>query len=52
MLPRLTPPSGDGPKSPANFSCELYLKHREYNALLGALAMFAGLIAKMTVFRS
>ena len=26
---------------------ELYLKHREYNALLGAVAMMAGLIVKM-----
>ncbi len=29
------------------FSLDLYLKHREYNALLGSLAMLAGLIAKM-----
>jgi hypothetical protein len=30
----------------AGFSRALYLKHREYNALLGALAMMAGLIIK------
>ena len=32
------------------FSLELYLKHREYNALLGTLAMFTGLIVKMRLF--
>jgi hypothetical protein len=26
---------------------DLYLKHREYNALLGAIAMLAALVAKM-----
>jgi protein-S-isoprenylcysteine O-methyltransferase Ste14 len=45
MLPRITPvrtgEDGEG------FSMDLYLKHREYNALLGALAMFAALIVKM-----
>jgi hypothetical protein len=30
----------------------LYSKHREYNALLGALAMMAALILKMNFFRS
>jgi hypothetical protein len=30
----------------------LYLKHREYNALLGALGMMAVLVAKMTIFGS
>jgi protein-S-isoprenylcysteine O-methyltransferase Ste14 len=29
------------------FSLDLYLKHREYNALLGALAIFAVLVVKM-----
>ncbi len=32
------------------FSLDLYLKHREYNALLGALAMLAALFIKMTWF--
>jgi protein-S-isoprenylcysteine O-methyltransferase Ste14 len=32
------------------FSMDLYLKHREYNALLGAIAMMAGLIVKMKMF--
>jgi hypothetical protein len=33
------------------FSLGLYRKHREYNALLGALAMLAALVAKMLVIR-
>jgi protein-S-isoprenylcysteine O-methyltransferase Ste14 len=50
MLPRLTAHSGNG-REAAGFSLELYLKHREYNALLGALAMMAALLVKMTLFR-
>ena len=52
MLPRLTPHSNDDEESSAGFSLGLYLKHREYNALLGALAMMAALVAKMRLFRS
>ena len=52
MFPRLTPMSGASSEAPAGFSLELYLKHREYNALLGALAMMAALMAKMRLFRS
>jgi protein-S-isoprenylcysteine O-methyltransferase Ste14 len=45
MLPRITPAvSAD---ESGGFSFDLYLKHREYNALLGALAMTAALIVKM-----
>jgi protein-S-isoprenylcysteine O-methyltransferase Ste14 len=33
------------------FSRELYLRHREYNALLGAVAMFAALSAKIVWMR-
>ena len=51
MLPRLTPHSGAGSEASAGFSWELYLKHREYNALLGALGMTAALVLKMTRFR-
>jgi protein-S-isoprenylcysteine O-methyltransferase Ste14 len=48
MLPRVTPYS----KEPsAGFSLDLYWKHREYNALLGALGMMAALIVKMVWFR-
>ena len=46
MVPRLTAHSiGDGDAS-AGFSWELYWKHREYNALLGAVAMMVGLIVR------
>lgn len=43
LIPRLTSlrPSG------ANFSWELYLKHREYNAALGSAALIATLMAKL-----
>jgi protein-S-isoprenylcysteine O-methyltransferase Ste14 len=47
MFPRLTGASGE---APPGFSLDLYLKHREYNALLGVLGMMAALIVKMTVF--
>lgn len=44
MFPRLTPASSD---ASGGFSVELYLKHREWNALLGALGVAAVLIAKI-----
>jgi protein-S-isoprenylcysteine O-methyltransferase Ste14 len=48
MLPRITPyRSGD---DGGGFSFELYLKHREWNALLGAVAMIGVLVLKMTFF--
>jgi protein-S-isoprenylcysteine O-methyltransferase Ste14 len=50
MLPRLTPASTVPGEASAGFSVELYLKHREYNALLGALAMMAVLALKMALF--
>jgi protein-S-isoprenylcysteine O-methyltransferase Ste14 len=49
MFPRLGARSGG--HEPASFSMDLYLKHREYNALLGAVAMVAALIAKMMLRR-
>jgi protein-S-isoprenylcysteine O-methyltransferase Ste14 len=52
MLPRITRAASASGEGPAGFSWDLYLKHREYNALLGTLAMMAGLIVKMTFFRS
>jgi protein-S-isoprenylcysteine O-methyltransferase Ste14 len=48
MFPRLTPASSE---TDGGFSMELYMKHREWNALLGALAMLAALIAEMMLFR-
>jgi protein-S-isoprenylcysteine O-methyltransferase Ste14 len=40
------------PNDAAAFSLDLYLKHREYNALLGALAMIAALLFKMAFSKS
>ena len=48
MLPRLTPASSE---AGGGFSMELYLKHREWNALLGAVAIIVVLIVKMKIFR-
>ncbi len=48
MFPRL---SRSATAEGAGFSTELYLKHREYNALLGAVAMLAALVVKMIAFR-
>jgi protein-S-isoprenylcysteine O-methyltransferase Ste14 len=47
MFPRITlaRTNEDG----GGFSLDLYRKHREYNALLGALAMLAALFIKMTL---
>jgi protein-S-isoprenylcysteine O-methyltransferase Ste14 len=45
MLPRITPfRSGD---ADGGFSMELYLKHREWNASLGAVAMMVLLVIRM-----
>lgn len=49
MLPRFTPGRSD--QESGGFSMDLYLKHREYNALLGALAMAAALMVKMVLVR-
>jgi protein-S-isoprenylcysteine O-methyltransferase Ste14 len=43
LLPRLSSHSAGGEA----FSWDLYWKHREYNATLGAMAMMATLMAKM-----
>jgi protein-S-isoprenylcysteine O-methyltransferase Ste14 len=45
MIPRMTPAFRN--EASAEFSMDLYLKHREYNALLGSLALVAALITKM-----
>jgi protein-S-isoprenylcysteine O-methyltransferase Ste14 len=50
-VPRIFPrivPSG---ATAGGLSLDLYLKHREYNALIGALALVAALVAKMIFFR-
>jgi protein-S-isoprenylcysteine O-methyltransferase Ste14 len=49
LLPRLTaaPAVGDA----GRFSSERYLHHREYNALMGAIAIYAALAARLLFFR-
>lgn len=49
MLPRVTPHAR---ADSGGFSFDLYLKHREYNALLGAATMIAALVAKMMLVKS
>ncbi|MBZ5678589.1 MAG: isoprenylcysteine carboxylmethyltransferase family protein [Acidobacteriia bacterium] len=51
LMPRLVPGAKSEDRPSEGFSPDLYLKHREYKALLGALAMMAALVVKMTVFR-
>jgi protein-S-isoprenylcysteine O-methyltransferase Ste14 len=52
-VPRLFPRPGSRSKAgnevSSAFSLELYLKHREYNALIGALAMMAVLAIKIVL---
>ncbi len=48
MFPRITAYSRE---SSGGFSFELYLKHREYNAALGGVAMAAALVLEMIVRR-
>jgi len=50
-VPRLIPRLRSENDSRAGFSWDLYLKHREYNALLGAVGMMAALVVKMTIFQ-
>lgn len=45
-VPRLLPRLRAGEQGRSHFSPELYLKHREYNALFGTLAVIAALAAK------
>jgi protein-S-isoprenylcysteine O-methyltransferase Ste14 len=47
MFPRIFPASAE--RDGGEFSIDLYLKHREYNATLGAIAMAAALVVKMMV---
>jgi protein-S-isoprenylcysteine O-methyltransferase Ste14 len=46
-VPRLLPRLRAGSAGDSSFSRELYLKHREYNALLGTVAVIAALAAKL-----
>jgi protein-S-isoprenylcysteine O-methyltransferase Ste14 len=45
LLPRLTPAATGGTKG--SFSKPLYLHHREYNASMGAVAIYAALAARL-----
>ena len=47
MVPRFTPAGDDA----GGFSMQLYLKHREWNALLGALAIIAVLVLKIVLHK-
>lgn len=48
QVPRLWPRlSASGSAASTSFSRELYLKHREYNAAIGAVAMMLALAAKI-----
>jgi protein-S-isoprenylcysteine O-methyltransferase Ste14 len=49
-VPRLWPRFGREGAAPGGFSRELYLQHREYNALLGAVAMLGVLVVKLLRF--
>ena len=46
-VPRLFPRFSGVSKQGSGFSLELYRKHREYNAILGALLLLAVLVAKL-----
>jgi protein-S-isoprenylcysteine O-methyltransferase Ste14 len=46
FLPRLKP-YGAGPEGGEGYSRALYMRHREYNAVVGSALMLAALIAKM-----
>ena len=51
QVPRLFPRIGRSPENGSRFSFELYWQHREYNALLGSVAMAAALVAKMMLLK-
>ena len=48
MFPRIIPAGTD---RDGEFSMDLYLKHREYNAALGVIGMAAALVLKMMMHR-
>ncbi|SRR6266851_24155 len=51
MFPRFVSSPNASNEVSSGFSLELYLKHREYNALLGTLAMMAALALKIVLIR-
>jgi len=53
LLPRLTPARFDSSNAGGGrFSPQRYLHHREYNAGMGAAAIYAALILRMLLFRA
>jgi protein-S-isoprenylcysteine O-methyltransferase Ste14 len=50
-VPRLLPRLFAGDQGRSRFSSELYWKHREYNALLGTLAVIAALAVRLWMAR-
>jgi protein-S-isoprenylcysteine O-methyltransferase Ste14 len=48
MFPKITSHSATNDE-PAGFSADLYLKHREYNALVGSALLVCALILKMSL---
>lgn len=55
LLPRLTPARTEGGSvagnSAGSFSWALYRRHREYNALMGAAAIYAALVLRLAVLQ-
>jgi protein-S-isoprenylcysteine O-methyltransferase Ste14 len=51
LVPRLRPAIAGTADSGGGFSGALYRKHREYNALIGAAALYAALILKLCLWR-
>jgi len=51
QVPRLLPRLSSRNRGQGKFSWDLYWRHREYNATLGAMAMMAALIAKLLWIR-
>jgi protein-S-isoprenylcysteine O-methyltransferase Ste14 len=51
QVPRLFPRLTSSSKNSGAFSWDLYWKHREYNAALGAAAMLGLMVAKMLIWR-
>jgi protein-S-isoprenylcysteine O-methyltransferase Ste14 len=46
-VPRFIPRQSEGSRTASSFTWGLYWKHREYNAILGTLAIIAALVAKL-----
>jgi hypothetical protein len=51
QVPRLIPRLRAGGSTRGSFSKALYLRHREYNAIIGSLLMIAALAAKLVYSR-